>query len=439
MGRVSFEQLLIRSLDRRLTGALVVTADTSLETVLELVDGVPSRVLVSDDYSRLGEILLERGLVTEEELTAALASSGVPVGEALVTAGAVDEAVIKRALVIQVVSRLVRLFGLPSSATWHFVPNDTRFLSLPQGEPVDPLRALAVGLEAHGPESRRVDAVIALLDDAPLVLSSGAHIERFGLHGEALTVVTHILAAQPTYEALLASEIGSPQVCRRVVYLLAAARFLAAGARGAAPSQPSSAASLPKLEAPLRGTPQTLSRLGLKRIAVSRAAPSEPGGSRADSELLGNMGAPEPRPSSPSVPLPGAAAPGMETGLSTEELHDRIAYHLAREEPGHALSLCELALERDRENLLVRALQVWGRVLLPRPDLKVLLFELDELLLIDPSFVVARHYRGMVRRRLGQDSAARQDFERVLSDDASHRGARAQLAEVSAPLSPTRR
>jgi len=442
LGRVPLDQLLLRSLDRRLTGALVLTDEDGAESVVELLGGLPGRVLVPDEHARLGELLLERGYVTAEELAAALALPGSLLGEALIAVGAADEPTIKRALVVQVLNRMSRLFGLPSAATWCFFANDARFAGMPPGERVDPLRALAAGLTAHEPDPRRVDAVLALLADAPLVLRSDARVDRFGFQGDSLAVATLILAKQPTFEALLASAVAAPHACRRVVYLLAATRFLQQGEHArTAPLPTPSSPGLPSTDGeapPSTLGPRRLSRLQLKRVAVSRVEAPDSASGPADDALLGDMSAVDAPPSA-SAPAPSSSVEPPESSLSTAELHDRIAYHLGRAEPQQAHVLCELATQRDPDDLAARSHGLWTRSLLPRPDLKVLTLELDDILLVVPELVAARHYRGMLRRRLGQEPAARQDFERVLLLEPSHGGARAQLAEISAPLSSTRR
>ena len=448
LGRVPLDQLLLRSLDRRLTGALVLTDEDGAESVVELLGGLPGRVLVPDEHARLGEILLDRGYVTAEELAAALALPGSLLGEALVAVGAADEATIKRALVVQVLNRMSRLFGLPSAATWCFFANDARFAGMPPGARVDPLRALAAGLTAHEPDPRRVDAVLALLADAPLVLRSDARVDRFGFQGDSLAVATLILAKQPTFEGLLASAVAAPHACRRVVYLLAATRFLQQGERArTAPLPTPSSPGLPSTDGddpPSTLGPRRLSRLQLKRVAVSRVEAPDSASGPADDALLGDMSAVDAPPTAPasapaSAPAPNSSVAPPESALSTAELHDRIAYHLGRAEPQQAHVLCELATQRDPDDLAARSHGLWTRSLLPRPDLKVLTLELDDILLVVPELVAARHYRGMLRRRLGQEPAARQDFERVLLLEPSHGGARAQLAEIMAPLSSTRR
>lgn len=431
LAETSLVQLLVQALDRRSTGALVVSAGVG-DTVIELVGGVPSRVLVADGYARLGELLVERGFVSQEACESALARKDLLLGAALVEAGATDEATVKRALLLQVLKRAVRLFALPPNATWQFCAGDPRFAALPPGERVDSLRILAAGLSEHGAEASRIDLVLALLDDVPLVLREDVSLDRFGFQGEFLAAVTLILAEQPSFEALVASKVASVEVCRRLVYLLATARFLRQGddARLMAKATPSAPGSLAR-EDLAAGTPRKVTRIQLKRMAVARTEAHVEDGAL---DGLDGEGAP---PLSVSTPLPVEDEPAPESRLSDEELRERILYLLSREQAAPAQALCELALKRSPDDLRLLATSAWIRSQLPRPDLKVLALELDDVLLVDPNLAVARHYRGLLRRRLGQDGGARQDFERVLAQEPNHHGARAQLAELASSSPPS--
>ena len=153
------------------------------------------------------------------------------------------------------------------------------------------------------------------------------------------------------------------------------------------------------------------------------------------SETTPSAGVPSDGPP-PSAPEPEAppveeAQLAVPEDLPADELHAHALDALARDLPKEALELCRRACEADPDHPDYAATSLWIQAKLPRPDLKVLTLDLDDLLRIHLDHVPARYYRGVLRRRLGYDSAAKQDFERVLELDPDHAGAHAQLAELA--------
>ena len=116
--------------------------------------------------------------------------------------------------------------------------------------------------------------------------------------------------------------------------------------------------------------------------------------------------------------------------VDAEELHRRAQQALSMNLHGEAQRLCEEALAACPENVDYQAICLWIRAQARGADLTALVVELDVLLADNADHVASRYYRGMLRRRLGTEAAARMDFERVLSIDSGHSGARQQLAEM---------
>jgi tetratricopeptide (TPR) repeat protein len=131
----------------------------------------------------------------------------------------------------------------------------------------------------------------------------------------------------------------------------------------------------------------------------------------------------------PAPPSSGERA--LEATRSAHELHALALTALAQQRADDALRMVRAACESEPDNPDYLASSVWIRASMERPDLKVLLLDLDDLLRHEPEHVTARYYRGVLRRRLGSDSSAQVDFERVLELDPGHAGARNQLAEVT--------
>ena len=65
--QISFALLLIRGLDRRWTGTLTVNQGAGERSLLEFQRGLLCRVLVPDPYARLGKLLVDAKVVTEDQ------------------------------------------------------------------------------------------------------------------------------------------------------------------------------------------------------------------------------------------------------------------------------------------------------------------------------------------------------------------------------------
>jgi tetratricopeptide (TPR) repeat protein len=132
-----------------------------------------------------------------------------------------------------------------------------------------------------------------------------------------------------------------------------------------------------------------------------------------------------------ALPPSSGARPVDTTQLSAVELHAKALIALSEQRFDEARGYCRSACDLAPDNPDFLASSVWIRASSPRPDTKVLLLDLDGVLREHPDHVQARYYRGVLRRRLGSDSAAARDFDRVLELLPGHAGAASQLAELA--------
>lgn len=624
---LSFALVLVHALDQRWTGTLLVEPPFDMLHVLELDRGLVSRVLVPDVYALLGAILVEAGVIMDSELELALEQDTL-LGEALAEQKLLDGRTLERALVLQVLKRLVRVFDFPGETAWSFFPDLDAFKGMPDGVRVDTLRILWAGFSAHGEAERFLEAALARIGESRFQLRSDAQVARFGFTGDASRLVGLVNAERVSLGELLEYGVAPEEVCKIIVYLLTITRYLDFSPVGedvdavAAVSTTDSSdgetpGSSPSSSDEIRQS-RRVARIQLRRVALRGPAAPDPPGSgeardfaarslgeletlrdqtipsvlsrellaaelksrlaRLDGEspfsLLGvepmalrplnearadellweayeratkrwhpdncpeqapelregmqrlhdaicdayvvvadpdtrsaelfrvlggidevsssgsrprsDMPSPRrhdtdpdhaPRTTMPSqraasdvppvalptlgaipsvqVPVspransqgPASGAPdtepeaGLEAPahsskrlveeLTPSQLHERALVALSQQQISEALKYCLLACQQAPDEADYVATGVWIRAAMPKPDLKVLILDLDDLLLGHEEHVTGRYYRGVLRRRLGNDSAARQDFERVLSLDPDHAGARRQLSELS--------
>lgn len=612
--QISFALLLIRALDRRWTGTLVVGAEGEAQHVIEMDRGLVCRVLVPDEHARLGELMVDAGVLKEGELEKALARPEMRIGRAFVEAGLIDDKTLERALVLQLLRRLERLFGLSTATPWAFGPELTAFEGMPPAVRIDTLRALWAGLSAHGEMGPWLDASLERIGKVGFTVRRDVNLRRFGFTGDARKLVRVIRDERVSLEELVARNIAPEEVCRQIVYLLAVTRYLdfsSETANDSKPplrspasdsvdemasisdepttedtvSEPPDSADTPASSGRKIRPPRRVARIALRRVAVARggAAPDPPGSGDPSSSARGRRSKssarfhllneiqsrlvrleqespfqllaldpqrlvgkseevvteilweayevvarrwhpdecpdelaelregmakiheaasdafallsdpatrkifmadfePSAAPSSPQAPA-GSAAPERERAQKTErareperaakpdlealtetlssetgmppaaaeeieedpvsgeravelvmmsatDLHARALMALSEQKATEALRLVKSACKAEPNNPDFLATSAWIRAAQPRPSLNVLLMDLDDLLDRHPSHVSAIYYRGVLRRRVGDDEGARKDFEAALAIRPDHDGAQAELADL---------
>ncbi len=544
--QIPLSHLLIRALDNRWNGSLVLRPSDTVQAI-QIDRGMVSRVLVPDGFALIGTLLVEAGVIMEAERDVALDRQGL-LGEALVAQGLLDTTTLQRVLVLQLLRRLERLFALPLETTWVYSEDQSVFDGMPSSVRVDTLRVLWAGLQAHGEVEAMLQATLARIGDSTFRIVPNVRLSRFGFTGDALAAANFLRGERLTLMDFVAEEMAPPEVCQQIVYLLAITRYLEFGPVGVddESSTPISsrlesggAAPAPGPDHPSR---QRVARIKLRRVAIPRAAApdlpgageqQEPASSRrplspdldtlpsahvweqageeiatrvaslASETPLSLLGVsandlaerdedevtevlwlayekvsrrwhPDNCPSEltelrPSLSKvhdaiseafvvladPRQRAAFMESAqpqdaessateivlgddddalpesrMSAAELHERALYEHSEKRAADALRLCHRACEIDPVSPDYQATAIWIQASLPRPDLKVLTLDLDDILRTHRDHQLARYYRGVLRRRLGYDAAAKRDFERVLTIDPNHRAARTQLAEL---------
>lgn len=589
--QISFALLLIRALDRRWTGTLVLGADDESH-VIEMDRGLVCRVLVPDDHARLGALMVDAGVLREAELDKALARPEMLIGRAIVEAGLIDDKTLERALVLQLLRRLERLFGLSTSTGWAFGTELTAFEGMPPSVRIDTLRALWAGISAHGEMGPWLDASLERIGKSAFTVRRDVNLRRFGFTGDARKLVRVIRDERLDLESLVARGIAPEEVCRQIVYLLAVTRYLDFSAdaandskpplRGPASdsvdemvsisdepttedtvSEPPDSSESPASSGRKIRVPRRVARIALRRVAVARggAAPDPPGsgdpsssarGYRSKSSARFNLlseiqsrlvrleqespfqllaldphkiighdedtvaeilwdayekvarrwhpdECPEelaelregmakihdaasdafallsdsatrelfladfvPSDEPPSQPASEPASDGPKLGaldetlasegnaadeieeqepvsgeravelvmMSSSDLHARALMALSEQKVAEALRLVKSACKAEPNNPEFLASSAWIRAAQAKPSLNVLIMDLDDLLERHPGHVSAIYYRGVLRRRVGDDDGARKDFEAALAIRPDHDGAKAELADL---------
>lgn len=234
-----FGHLLVYALDHLLTGTLVLEEQDGSKHAVLFSDGAPAKVKTARPVVYLGQILVERGLVSADvcDRTRELAAAQRRLhGEVLRAEGAIDAQSLRVALREQLVRKVLWLFRLPPSTVYGYYDR-IDFLERwggSEGVRVKPLELIWRGVREFAPPAE-VEARVARLGTTPIKLHIDAPIKRFHFEPREQAVIDVLRAKpQPLYE-LLARGLGTEQEVKRLIYGLIITRQLETGIPGVEP------------------------------------------------------------------------------------------------------------------------------------------------------------------------------------------------------------
>lgn len=300
-----YAHLAVYSLDRRLTGELFLRESEDVTHVVRFERGVPVKIKMGDNFARLGELLVEDGLVTADVIEAAVLTGGL-LGDILILADRLETSALNQVLERQFRYRMDRLFELPGETSYaYYEGSDT--LKEWGGEPAnyDPLALIWAGVRSHGENSAFFEATLDRLAGVALKIHPQACLARFEFEEDA-ALLSEVLALEPTpMTELLDIEGIAPDIVNKFIYAMAICRQLDLG-RGALPvglEQKSS--SLAKVQL----------RSQVHRVGVAVDAPIDGERSRRKLSVRGRAIIPRDDDAPPEsiVPPKAASAPPPES------------------------------------------------------------------------------------------------------------------------------
>jgi hypothetical protein len=124
------------------------------------------------------------------------------------------------------------------------------------------------------------------------------------------------------------------------------------------------------------------------------------------------------------------AASDAFAGMSATELFWLATEAMTERDVAAALDACDAGRKLAPDDPDLAALEVWARAQLGGADLKALAVQLDEVLGAHEKHVEARYYRGMLRKRLGDEAGCLCDLRNVVELSPEHQGACQELASI---------
>ena len=277
--------LLVYSLDRLLTGTLVLEEPTGQRHAIYFDGGGPSKAKVQDPVLYLGRVLVEQNVISDaayERTFAVATETGKLHGQVLVEQGLIDEHALREALREQLARQVLWMFSLPPATLFGYYDR-LNFLERWGGEGVraKPLALIWRGVREYA-HAGHLAEVLERFGDQPILLHIDAPIRRFRFDRREQSIIDVLRAKPQPLHELLGRGLADPAYVRRLVYAMIITRQLETGIQGVEPIGVDEAPSSSRLP-----------------VAQAFPLPSMPSPRASVPDLTGVSSQPPPVPSAP--------------------------------------------------------------------------------------------------------------------------------------------
>lgn len=228
LAKTPLVHLLLYALEKKLSGTIeLITPDRRTASVF-FVAGQPAKTRAGEPVAYLGQVLLELGSITEDQLLRSLAdlakakAAGRALhGELLQAQGLISGSKLETALREQLARKLRHAASFPPETVYAYYEgfDGLRGWGADTSPAFDPMPMLWPMLHQSAPWSH-VSAVLARVIGAPLKLSTTAEIARLGL-GEVHRAAAEVLRERPSTAAAIAAGSGlAEKDAQLLAYLL---------------------------------------------------------------------------------------------------------------------------------------------------------------------------------------------------------------------------
>jgi len=230
--------LLVYSLDRMLTGTLVLEESNGKRHAIYFDEGGPSKAKIEDPLLFLGRVLVEQKAITEEVYERTLAQAterGHLHGQVLLEQGQIDEHALREGLREQLSRQVLWMFGLPPDTLFGYYDR-LNFLEHWGGEGVraKPLALIWRGVRDYVHRGHMAE-VLQRFGDQLILLHIDAPIRRFRFEPREQAIIDVLRAKPQPLSELLTRGLAEPEYVRRLVYAMLITRQLESGIPGVEP------------------------------------------------------------------------------------------------------------------------------------------------------------------------------------------------------------
>jgi hypothetical protein len=436
-----FADVLVHAFDHRLTGTLVLEEPSGYRHGVYFESGTPRKVKIGVTVASLGEVLVEKGVISRDVHQRTLARAledHLLHGQVLLQDGIISERTLAFGLREQLLRQMLWLFGRPQGTRYGYF-DGSNFLENWGAEPIARVSVMELlwrGLRDHA-RPDEIDAVLGRLGDRPIVLREDMPLDYFYFMGSDRNVVELLRQKPQRLYELFDTAPALREVIERVVCLLLLSRSVDLGTRSAPP-------------------------LGVEaNVGASPWAAIPP----ADAPIIPSLFETperEPEPSVVSTPIVIAepeicqeeevedrerdSAPGAsdeqarhERALAASAAFRKAEALLAHGHLARAEVEARLALENEPGQAEYVALCAWIDVLKPGADVSHISLELKRALRLAENNVKVHWYRGLVLQHLGRHEYALREFRNVLELDPRHLDAARQIRVYEMRLEKSRK
>lgn len=222
--------LLVYTLDRGLSGTLMLVTEDAMTHFVYFDGGVPSKVRTTGDVAPLDRVLVEMAILDERTVADSLAEvrqTGELHGRVLVKKGLIDVGTITGALQWQLIRKISYMLKLPPQTRFAYYDgvNMLDEYGGPQLTPADPLAMIMTGVRVLG-SSPLVKQTLARLGSLPLRVRREADIRRLHLKEPEQRVVDLLRSRPMTLAELLSKQVAVPLAVELTIYALIITRCL---------------------------------------------------------------------------------------------------------------------------------------------------------------------------------------------------------------------
>ena len=299
--------LLVYSLDRLLTGTLVLEEPNGKRHAIYFEDGGPSKAKIQDPILFLGPVLVEQKAITDEVYDRTLAQAterGQLHGQVLLEQGQIDEHALREGLREQLSRQVLWMFGLPPDTLFGYYDRQN-FLEHWGGNGVRarPLALIWRGVREYVHAGHMAE-VLSRFGEQMILLHIDAPIRRFRFDRREQSIIDVLRAKPQPLSELLARGLADPAYVRRLVYAMIITRQLESGLPGVEPIGVDEAPSS-------------------SRLPVAAAIPP----ARAPSQSFASLSSQPPAPSVAPKPVDSPELAAFKTEIRERAAHGRADYY----------------------------------------------------------------------------------------------------------------
>jgi len=221
LSHTPFAHILVYVLERKLQGTLELQ-DHKDRLLIYFRDGAPAKVDTTRDSRRLGEILLDAGVINAKQLRDSveeMKKTGELHGQVLVRMGFIDGAALVTGITDQMTRKMVHGFVMTEAAYAFYQGVNLITGGSSELVSLDPFALLMTGVRLHG-DAMPLNATVNTLRDRSFFLADADAIARYRFTREERSLCRKLLESPQDLESLKKWDVLDAETMKRMLYVL---------------------------------------------------------------------------------------------------------------------------------------------------------------------------------------------------------------------------